>query len=144
MQTLWTLAYALATALGQPGAAPADIAQAAGVDIRLAKENAHTRFYESTQALALQGGVVVGTLDIRQSRQHAHPLFVVLKDLGGTCITAEDLSAHLSGLTPPLPPSNPAPSAPITREAQLAGQRLGLAFKWSRPDCLASMAFHGH
>ncbi|WP_418648820.1 hypothetical protein ACNQFN_11145 [Thauera butanivorans] len=38
------------------------------------------------------------------------------------------------------PPSNPVPNAHITREAKIADQRLALGFKWSVPDCLASIA----
>ncbi len=142
MHTIWALVQALSSITGQPDFDPASIAALTGVELKLVKENEYTLFYESEQPLSLDHGVVVGTLEVRQSVQPSRSAFVVLQDLRGSCITMDELRNHVSDLTPPTPPSNPVPNAPITREARLDGQRLALGFKWSVPDCLASIALH--
>lgn len=140
MQTIWPLVQALSSVTGYPNVEPASIAAVAGVELKLVKENEYTRFYESERALSLDHGVVVGILEVRQSKQRVRPPFVVLRDLSGTCITVDELRNHVSDLTPPIPPSNPVPNAHITREARMADQHLALGFKWSAPDCLASIS----
>lgn len=140
MQTIWALVQALSSVAAHPNVESSSIAAVAGVELKLVKENECTRFYESDQTLSLDHGIVVGTLEVRQSKQLASPPFIVLRDLGGTCITVDRLRNHVSDLTPPVPPSNPVPNAPITREARLGDRQLTLGFKWSVPDCLASIA----
>lgn len=139
MQTIWALAQVLSGVLTQPGIDASSVAKAAGVELKLNKENDYVRFYESTHPLRLAGGVVVGKLDVRESKDASKPPFVVIAGLQGTCITVDEIDRHLSDLTPPVPPSNPVPNASITREAKLAGHRVGLSFKWGKPDCLDSI-----
>lgn len=139
MQTIWALAQALSGVLGQPGIDATTVAKTAGVELKLSKENDYVRFYESTQPLRLANGVVVGKLDVRESKDASKPPFVVISELQGNCITVDDIGRHMSELTPPVPPSHPVPNASITREAKLAGHRVGLSFKWSKPDCLESI-----
>ena len=81
----------------------------------------------------------LGKLDIRESKDASKPPFVVISGLQGTCITVDEIRRQMSELTPPVPPSNPVANATITREAKLAGHRMGLSFKWSNPDCLESI-----
>lgn len=144
MQAIWALVQALSSITGQADFAPTNIAAITGVELKLVKETEYTLFYESEQPLTLDHGVVVGTFEVRQSKQPSRPPFVVLQDLHGTCITMDELRNHVSELTPPTPPSNPVPHAPIIREAKLGDQHLALSFKWSVPDCLASIALHNN
>ena len=139
VQTIWALAQALSGALTQPGIDATGVAKAAGVELKLHKENDYVRFYESTRSLRLANGVVVGKLDVRESKDASKPPFVVISGLQGTCITVDEIRRQMSELTPPVPPSNSVPNATITREAKLAGHRMGLSFKWSNPDCLESI-----
>lgn len=144
MHTIWALVQALSSITGQADFDPTNITAITGVELKLVKENEYTLFYESEQPLSLDHGVVVGTLEVRQSKQHSRPPFVVLQDLRGACITVDELRNHVSDLSPPTPPSNPVPNAPIIREAKLGEQHLALSFKWSVPDCLVSIALHGN
>lgn len=73
VQTIWALAQALSGALAQPGIDATGVAKAAGVELKLHKENDYVRFYESTRSLRLANGVVVGKLDVRESRTQASP-----------------------------------------------------------------------
>ena len=68
VQTIWALAQALSGALAQPGIDATGVAKAAGVELKLHKENDYVRFYESTRSLRLANGVVVGKLDVRESK----------------------------------------------------------------------------
>lgn len=139
MHTLWGLAQAFAELQGQPGTDALRVAGAIGVELKLVKENAHVRFYENEAPLRLAGGVIAGKLDIREFKVSGKAPFIVISQLGGACIGAEELQRYINALTPPMPPSNPVPDALITRQGRLGKVHVSLGFKWSHPDCLFSI-----
>ena len=142
MHTLWSLAQALAELQGQPGADALRVGGVLGVELKLVKENAHVRFYENESPLRLAGGVIAGKLDIREFKAAGKAPFIVISQLGGACIGMEELQRRIGALTPPTPPSNPVPDALITRQGRLGKVRVSLGFRWSDPDCLASITPH--
>lgn len=114
----------------------ADVGGIVGADLKLVSENEYNLFFENREPLVLEDGVVIGRIDVRESRKIIKKPLVILDELRGSCITLGELRLRFFNIAPPIPSSNPVPSASITRYAVYQGKRYVLGFRFNNPNCL--------
>lgn len=134
MHSIWSLIQALSFLGHQYNAA--DVGGVVGADLKLVSENEYNLFFENKKPLVLEDGVIIGRLDVRESKENVKKPLVILDELRGNCITLGELKLRFSSIGPPIPPSNPVPSASITRYAMYQGKRYVLGFRFNNPNCL--------
>ena len=138
MQSLWSLVHAISLLSSQHTVV--ELEKTTNMKFSLERENEYVYFYGSTHPLLLKDGVIVGKIDVRQSKNKSRRPFAIIRNLSGTCISIDHISENVSDLSHPTPPAHPYPDAEITRSAYLEGKRYLLGFKWSNPDCLYALS----
>ncbi|MCC8392161.1 hypothetical protein LJ656_06130 [Paraburkholderia sp. MMS20-SJTR3] len=102
--------------------------------------NAASQFYVGGP-VKLSDGVVVGKVDLRIRYKFGHPGFLVLDELGGTCITLKTVRAHYPDLTVTEYPKGQSLDEAVGFSAFLEWGKLSFGFVERNPDCLAHVAF---
>jgi hypothetical protein len=104
-----------------------------------AESNQFFRFYAG-DAVSLDGGTVVQSIDLRLPRAADRPGFLLL-ELDGICVKLDAVHERFPVLTVTQTPRGRSIDEPTVQTSEQAWGELSFAFRERRPDCLAYVAF---